>query len=369
MQGVVVEYTAHGGAPALGHERGTRTALAKRLAALKDFAFEGEFDPDACYPGPIYFVPSDTLVGAETASRLGIRSERDLYGGVVPYAFVATKAITHPLIETGAVAPVGWSREFGLQVSDCVLTGFTVFTHSDARRAGARLLDRGTLRLKPVRAAGGQGQLVVSSAADLEAALGTLDEAELSRDGLVLEENLSAVTTYSVGHVSAAGLAIAYVGTQRLTVDNGGLDVYGGSELTVTRGGLDALRGFDLSDEVRQAIAQARVYDAAAATCFPGFLASRRNYDVAAGTGADGRRRLGVLEQSWRLGGASSAEIIALEAFRADTTLEAVRATSIEIYGDSAPAPEGATVVFRGVDERIGPITKLAVVERYVDTG
>ena len=141
MQGVVVEYTTDPGAHPLGHERGTRTALAERLAALKGFAFEGEFDPARRYPGPIYFVPSDTLVGAETAKRLRIRSELDLFGGVVPYAFMATKAITHPLVEPDADAPVGWSRDFAELVKEYVLLGFTAFTHRDARRAGARLLD------------------------------------------------------------------------------------------------------------------------------------------------------------------------------------------------------------------------------------
>ena len=45
------------------------------------------------------------------------------------------------------------------------------------------------------------------------------------------------------------------------------------------------------------------------------FFASRRNYDVVAGLDARGQRRCGVLEQSWRVGGASPAELVALAAF------------------------------------------------------
>jgi hypothetical protein len=100
--------------------------------------------------------------------------------------------------------------------------------------------------------------------------------------------------------------------------------------------------------------------------CFPGLFASRRNYDVAQGLDAGGRRRCGVLEQSWRAGGASGAEVAALEAFRAEPALRAVRASTGEFYGErETPPPPHATVYFRGVDERVGPITKYAVVEAH----
>ena len=112
VHGVVAVYTAHERAYALSHESGTRTELAKRLASLKGFAFAGEYDPSRRYQGPVYFVPSDTLTSIEAANRLGIRSENDLFGGVVPYAFAATKIITHPLIEPQAYAPAGWSRDW-----------------------------------------------------------------------------------------------------------------------------------------------------------------------------------------------------------------------------------------------------------------
>jgi hypothetical protein len=115
--------------------------------------------------------------------------------------------------------------------------------------------------------------------------------------------------------------------------------------------------------EARLAIAQARAYDEAATACFPGLLASRRNYDVAQGTGSAGRRS-GVLEQSWRIGGASGAEIAALEAFHADPTLAAVRASTVEVYGACEPPPK-ATVYFRGTDEDVGMITKYTLVEPH----
>jgi len=68
-------------------------------------------------------------------------------------------------------------------------------------------------------------------------------------------------------------------------------------------------------------------------------ILSRRNYDIAQGFDARGQLRSGVLEQSWRVSGATGAEIAALEAFRAEPTLQAVRASTFEIYGDADPPP------------------------------
>jgi hypothetical protein len=207
---------------------------------------------------------------------------------------------------------------------------------------------------------------VVADAGELEAALAAIDAAELAGWGLVLEENLTEVTTHSVGQVRVAGLVASYHGTQRLTPDNAGVAVYGGSDLLVARGGFDALLELELPPGARRAVAQARAYDAAATACFPRLLVSRRNYDVAQGLDAEGRRRSGVLEQSWRIGGASGAEVAALEAFRADPALRVVRASTVEVYGeDAAPPPPHATVHFRGTDDHVGPITKYVLVEAH----
>ena len=108
-------------------------------------------------------------------------------------------------------------------------------------------------------------------------------------------------------------------------------------------------------------------FDAAAIEHYRGLIVSRRNYDVAQGIDADGRERCGVLEQSWRLGGASGAEIGALAAFAADAALVSVRASTVEIHGEGAAAPEGATVHFRGHDPRTGPLLKYTLVEPHVD--
>jgi hypothetical protein len=340
--------------------------LARRLATLQGFDFAGDYDPTGDYASPLYYVPNDTLIGAETLRRLGIRSERDLFGGVAPYSFVATKAISHPLVDPRAQSPVGWSHNFARCVGDALLPGFTAFALSDARRAGVELLKQGPVRVKSPRGVGGRGQTVACNRKELEAMLRQLDPAELAVDGVVLEMNLVHVATYSVGQVRMGNHLATYYGTQRLTTNNQGETVYGGSDLTVVRGDYDALLRWDLPPEARLAVMQACQYDAAATREFPGLLASRRNYDVAQGLDAQGQWRSGVLEQSWRIGGASGAEVAALEAFASDPTLTVVHAQTVEHFGTGHEPPLHATVHFHGRDERIGPIAKYTLVEPYV---
>lgn len=346
------------------HENASRAWIAGRLAALKGYDDAGEYDPAARYGGHVYFVPAETLVSIETAHELGIRTEDDLFGGVVPYRFVATKAITHPLMDAQAQAPEGWSHDFGRRVADSILLGYAAFSLDDARRAGERILKGGPARVKQTRGIGGRGQTMVTEARELDAVLDEMDAAELARYGIVIEQHLEEVATYSVGQVRVAGLMATYCGTQRLTRGNDGHTVYGGSDLLVVQGDFDALLGLEHAPEIRLAVEQACKYDVAAAEEFQGLLASRRNYDVARGRDPGGQWRSGVLEQSWRIGGASAAEVAALEAFRADPDLRAVRAATVEVHGECEPPPH-AIVYFSGKDERVGPITKYAIVASY----
>jgi hypothetical protein len=346
------------------HESLSRKWVAGRLAALKDYDDAGEYDATARYAGHLYFVPADTLISVETAHELAIRTEDDLFGGVVPYPFVAMKTLTHPLVDAQAHAPEGWSHEFGRRVQDAVLLGYAAFTIEDARRGGERLLKAGPARVKQSRGVGGRGQILVTRTTELDAALDEMEPKELARYGIVIEQNLEEVTTFSVGQVRVSDLRATYCGTQCMTTANDGQPVYGGSKLLVVRGDFDALLGLDLTQEVRFAVQQAIQYDAAVGEAYPGWLASRRNYDIARGCDPGGKWRSGVLEQSWRVGGASAAEVVALEAFRADPGLRAVRASTVEVHGACTPPPH-AIVYFEGNDERVGPLTKYTVVEPY----
>ncbi len=350
-----------------GHERMSQHALARRLAILKGYEFTGDFDAAFRYAAPRYFVPNDTVAGFELAGSLGIRNAQDLFGGVVPHPFVATKVITHELSHADAMAPVGWSHEFGRSVRDVVLPGYSAFTPSDARQAALRLLAQGSVRMKKASGIGGSDQLVIRSAAALDAALRAL-EADWPEGGMVFECNLeSEVVTHSVGQVQVGSLLATYCGTQQTTRNNRGHEVYGGSRLTVVRGGFEALLGLDLAVRARTAVAQARTYHAAALAAFPGMFASRCNYDVAQGIDARGQWRSGVLEQSWRIGGASGAEIAALEAFHAAPGLDIVCASTTEIYQENPPLPPDAMVYCRQIDPRAGPIVKYARLEAHAE--
>jgi hypothetical protein len=363
--GEVVVYRRDAGDRA-AHDHATCSAIARRLATLKGYTFAGEHE--ACSSPALrrYVVPTSTVVGIDHARALGIRTENDLFGGVVPHPFVATKSITHPLIAPDARAPVGWSAAFGRDVEDAVLDGYSAFAIEDAIRAGRELLARGSVRVKRALGIGGNGQVVVHDVEALEQTLAAVDAAEIEIHGIGLEQNLSDVTTYSVGHVQVDDLVATYCGTQALTRNNHGDSVYGGSTLLVARGDFDALLALDHPCCARRAIAQARVYDEAALRRFPGLLASRRNYDVAEGVDARGRRCSGVLEQSWRVGGASGAEVEALIAFRNDPALAAVRASTTEVYGERAIPPRDAIVYFHATDARAGPLLKFTSVEPHV---
>ncbi len=360
--------TLHRGVVLLGgqaagseHERAVQRVLAEKLGKLLGCPFIGDYSGAPGADGRHYFLPDDTLVG--DVSALGIESTEDLFGGVVEHAFVATKAISHPLFGESRRSPEGWSETLGRQITPVTLPGYTAFDLEDAHGAGQRLLRDGALRLKPVLARAGRGQQMISDLTELETALAAQDATTVREHGLVLEENLSQPYTYSVGQIDVAGLTLSYYGTQHLTRDNQARPVYGGSELIVIRGDYLALMALSMPRAARLAIQQARIYELAAFEAYPGLFASRRNYDVACGVGSTGKQRCGVLEQSWRVGGASPAEIFALEAFSDDPTLLRLNASTYECYGAHKP-PADTLCLYQGEDGELGLLSKYVRVQR-----
>lgn len=355
--------------PANGHEAATLDALARRIAHLRGAEYAGLFDADASPPRDAYLVPESTLLRSQLAG-LDVHAPADLFGGVVPRRFVATKLVSHPAVRPGAHVPDGWDHALAGRLAQAVLPGFSVFRISDALEAYERLSELGGVRFKLARGIGGNGQRRLARRADLDDALDALPDGELERHGASLEQDLGDTVTYSIGVVECDGHSIAYHGTQRAVARPDGHEAYAGSTLDVVRGGLDELlsglaasRGDDPAQAgLLRAVRQARRYDIEMQRAFPGFFASRRNYDVVAGLDGDGTRRSGVLEQSWRIGGASPAELVAMEAFAADPALARVRASCHEVYGDCDPPP-GAVVHYRDDEPRLGALTKYAVLE------
>jgi hypothetical protein len=346
-----------------GHDVATQRAVAQRLARLLDCEFMGDAALDTRPAAHGYGVPDDTLTSLDVAHGVGIRADDDLFGGVVPSTYMAGKTITHPLVHARAAAPDGWSAEFPARVREAVLPGYSAFTADDAAQAARLLLRDGVVRLKPADARGGSGQSVITDEHDLAEALGALAAERFGR-GVVVERNLARLRTFSVGNVRVGSLEASYVGEQRTTRNHHGHEVYGGSALSFVRGGVDCLVAAVADRELRRAIELASVFNERAIETLHGMFASRCNYDVASGVDAAGQPYMGVLEQSWRIGGASAAEVLALEALAADASLEAVRATTVEVYAAEVTVPAEAWITYHGSDSQVGALTKYATVER-----
>ena len=337
------------------HEYRTLDWIARRVAEICNLPYAGVRRLHEARGG--FAVPDDTLTVAQ-AEALGVGDA--LLGGVVPFAFVATKVVSHPLVAPDAAAPPGWNA--ALRPERATLPGYAVFSAEDARIACARLLPLGPVRAKPAGARGSEGHRRLREEADCEAFLRACEaDNVLAHHGAVLELDLPQARSYSIGEVQLAGVRIAYAGRQHDTRDARGRPAYGGSTLMVVRGGLDALAEQVRTPALSLAVALAREYDAAVRAAYPGMLHTRCNYDAVLGSDARGVARAGVLEQSWRIGGATPAELGAIEAFQRDPALNRVLACTRERHG-AACLPRGAEIICRTDDPRIGPITKYRTV-------
>jgi hypothetical protein len=359
---IVVAHSVRPDAPQ--HEVHTNKALARWLAQILGFKFGGSYDPEKHRGRDLYLLPTQTIVGAAQAHELGIKGPEDLWGGFVEHDFICTKAISHGLRSHLAHAPQGWAPLFSERVRNVVLDGLSVFALEDARPAAEHLLYNGPIRLKPIHACAGRGQEVIKSLDAFDEILARPDIEKQFSEGVVLEQDLSDVITHSVGQSFIGDKVLSYCGDQYLTKDAHGEEVYGGSNLLVVQGGYDDLLALELPDDVRLAIEQAQVFDNAADEAYPRFYASRRNYDIAQGLDSSGKSRSGVLEQSWRMGGASSAEVAALQSFVNDPAMRAIRVSSVETYIDQ-PLPADAIEVYRGPAENSEFLLKYVTVKSY----
>jgi hypothetical protein len=331
-------------------------AYGRWVAKLLHGQFAGNFDTHKSYEKPVYYIPARTLVmSPEDARSLGITSPDDLMGGIVPAGYVGTKAITHGLITADAHRPQGWSQAFTDAVKNVVLPGFSVFSKDDALQAGMHLLRDGDVRFKPASGRSGRDQAVITSQEDLVHYVSRMDPQELQTYGLVLERNLHDINTLSVGTLLLDGQSISYYGTQRMTLNNQGTVEYEGSDLFFIRGTLEHLLQLDVPGNVHLAMQQAITYDAAL-NLYPGIIASRRNYDVGQGHNRDGNFLSGVLEQSWRIGGATGAELCAFECFQNDSSITAVEASTYCVFGWDKRLPPQAIVQFDDADTGYGPM-------------
>lgn len=217
--------------------------------------------------------------------------------------------------------------------------------------------------MKKPRSAGGRGQRTVTTADELQDVLDAFSPDDLALCGLVLEVQLAPVATLSAGQITVGGIVVTYYGTQKLATDNAGRSVYGGSDLICVRGGWEKLERIQMPGNARLAVKQARYYDECM-EAYPAFLASRRNYDIGQGVDPNGEWRSGVFEASWRVGGASTAELGAVTAFVRDPTLQVVEASVVKAFGTDRKIPADAVVHYEGDDPEDGPIIRYVLVTR-----
>jgi hypothetical protein len=339
----------------LPHDREPHEALCRRLSSILDWPYAGWYSPGQDYPELPYFIPFGTL-SIEEAADYGVSSADSLLGGVVPHPFVATKVVAHALVPDAIASPAGWNAALGPRIAAHTLPGYSAFSKPDVYRAVERLLPLGPVRLKSAGSRGGVGQTVVSDAARSSSFVDSLGPEALAA-GVSAEVNLGELRTISIGEVDLPDMTLAYYGEQRLTRTDEGALVYGGSYLHVLRGNLAQLAKESIPPGITEAIAAALGYERSVMDAFPGVVASRRNYDVAIGSQNDGSEHVAVLEHSWRVGGATAAEIAAYEALRASPSKQWIEAFTCELYGEGTP-PANAQVLFQGNVPGSGTLTK-----------
>jgi len=333
-------------------------AVARRLSSL----LRGEIAPtlqDFGETDGMFVIPTFSLIRQHNHPDLPANR---FLGGLVDHEFMTTKLITHPAWDHEDGLPLGWKTQFAEDLRDCVLPGFSVFSHAHAMNAGAFLLKTRRIRLKDPYASGGNGQRVIETGLQLERFLETFSTNDMTK-GIVIEEDIENATTYSVGQVSVGSLTATYVGRQYTTRDLKGDTVYAGSRLHVVRGGWTQLLQRLRAPTARRIVDSAMRYDKAA-ECHLGLVSSRKNYDVLVGPITENGFCFGVLEQSWRVGGATPAEILALEKMTEDDSVTALQATTREKYGPAPQLRDEDFVVFSGEDAAGQPLHKYARIEK-----
>ncbi len=317
---------------------------AERIARLLRYDYGRAGNPATDTQQRVYFVPDHPLTAVE-AGRLGVCSDSDLFGGVVPHAFVATRAATHPPVSADAQVPQNWSYALARIISGCVLRGFSAFSHADARLAAQRLLRTGPIRLD----CGGSGAShdILCNMDEFDEALNGIAVVDFATQGVVVEQALAEQTTYVVGRARVANECVSYVGTRRAARIESGRPIHSGCDLAVVAGDFSALDSVGLSTEARHAVLAAARYDLAISHAYRSSFASRRSYDVVLGHDRHGSARMGVRGPSWSVAAESPAEVAAMAAFRDVPGLRCLRASTYEALGEVRDVPSDAMVYYR----------------------
>ncbi len=80
------------------------------------------------------------------------------------------------------------------------------------------------------------------------------------------------------------------------------------------------------------------------------------------GVDGRGRWRSGVVEASWRVGGATSVEVAAFAVFMEDAAVDVVHASSVQAFGGGIEPPAGARIHVQGDDPKLRPMIQYTLV-------
>lgn len=344
----------------------TQQLLSQRLATLLNLQLvtpKEPFAPDSLEPSECFYVPNHTLLPQE-ADALSIKSLHDLYGGVVPYAFLLNKTLSHPIHHLSMDSPEGWNNDLALALQPYVLKGRSAFNTQDALWTAEGLIHNGPLRIKLASANAGRGQWIVNNHEEVVDLLNQAQYQPFFEQGVIFEEALHNTVTFTIGQTEIGNHIISYCGEQEVTMDLKDQPAYGGSAISVVRGGYDQLESALIFDQHKEALRLVQQYERHIFNAFPQIYASRRNYDVLQGTNANGHKCLSVIDHSWELGGASMAELLALEAFAADSSLHRIRTWTKERYVSVKDTIKTSNQIYCVAPEQSGWLVKSAGIEQ-----
>lgn len=303
-----------------------------------------------------YFLPYSPYTPLDQERR-GIEREDEFYGAVLHHPLVGDKVTLHPLIGR---APRQFERSVAenLAAVNAVLPGYSIFTQGDAIRAFTLLKEQGhDVRLKDPTQSDYNGQYRVEDEVDLRKSVAAVQQSmrargiDLHERGLVLEANLSGqITTTSVGSLLLGGEQYSFIADQKCTSNNGA-EVFGGSRMRVVRGGPNnLLRATHRPNEIltiQQAVAAHGIYEKYER------LESRFSFDILQGADPNGQLMSGVIDTTFRSGGLTAGEVLAIKAFHTNPCPELVTVDINLEYSPVDDTPKGSTIFLDHPDLRI----------------
>jgi hypothetical protein len=341
-------------------------SVAKRVATILDVPYGGTRTLIDLNQGfdqrrqTRYTVPDEVVVfSSNEAKRAGFVSNHrlNLLGGLVnsKYRMLADKGFLQETVRDGE-QPGYWLPEIPGRFQLLVPYGNITFNEKDARKAAENIFKRGDIpRYKDPNASGGLGQRRLESMEEVEAKLDYLraEGVNLAEHGIIFQKDFDYYYRIIVGYQKLDDREISYIGKQQF-VDVNGMPIYAGSiKLAVPGDFLQLKQQLALPPLAEKAVDTAITYKEVRSTLV-GIDDTRScvnelqmpHFRKDGSIDAD-RSPTVIVEETNRIGGGTGAELLAHEAFKANSNLRIVYTESHqdylseEEYRDTPEVPEG----------------------------